>query len=393
MVLGMKICFISSYPPEKEGVGLYTKRLVDNFNIKEIDISVLTFNYKITYKEKNIFQVLGASPKNIIKTYTSLTSIKPDIIHIQYATPVYRIYSLILWILLCIYKKRNKTKLVVTFHEVRRETDLLRLPGIKYYSFISLIADHILVHTEEARHILIKRCRVKPQKISRVPHGLFSINSNLLEGKRHLRKINNVNLTNKKIILFFGYIHIDKGIEDLIAALDILYREYPEEKSNSILLIAGDIRPRKGIFKFFGYLDILYKKKLNKLIRNFRLEDNIAFLGYIKDKDVFPLLNSATVIVMPYKKVEQSGVLNLALNSNIPIIATNIGGLQEILGNTGLTVEPKNIERLMQKINIVINSKYDDTELCKKYARIKKLNSLQITIKQHIKLYTYLSNS
>jgi len=98
----MKICIISSYPPEKEGIGPYTKRLVDNFNIKQIETSVLTFNYKITYKEKNLFQVLGASPKNIIKTYTSLTSIKPDIIHVQYATSVYRMYSLILWILLCI---------------------------------------------------------------------------------------------------------------------------------------------------------------------------------------------------------------------------------------------------------------------------------------------------
>ena len=92
----MKICIISFYPPEKEGVGQFTKRLVGNLNIKEYDISVLTFNYKSIYKEKNIFQILGASPKNIIETYASLTSIKPDIIHIQYTTPVYRMYSVLL---------------------------------------------------------------------------------------------------------------------------------------------------------------------------------------------------------------------------------------------------------------------------------------------------------
>ncbi len=382
----MKICIISSYPPEKEGLGPYTKRLVENFNIKQIETSVLTFDYKITYKKKNIFQVLGASPKNIIKTYTSLTSIKPDIIHIQYATPVYRMYSLILWILLWVYKKRSKVKLVVTFHEVKRETDLLKTLGIIYYSFMSLIADYILVHTEEASHILIEQCSVNRKKISIIPHGLLDIKSNLKSSNRRLKSINNIILTNKKIILFFGYIHIDKGIEDLIVALDILYKEYPEEKSKSVLLIAGDVRPRKGIFKFFGLLDYIYKNKLIKLIKEFKLEDNIKFLGYIKDKDVFPLLSSSAVIVLPYKKVEQSGVLNLALNLNIPIIATNIGGLKEILEETKLTVEPDNPGLIEEKLYMILQNKRPHN-LNKIYAKIRMDNSLNGVINNHYAIY------
>lgn len=382
----MKICFISSYPPEKEGVGQFTKRLVDNFDIKGFEISVLTFNYGIRYKEKNIFQVLGASPKNIIKTYTSLKSINPDIIHVQYATPVYRTYSLLLWLLLWIYKKRNKVNIVVTFHEVARETHILRTPGIKYYSFMSLIADHIIVYTKEARHILIKRCRVDGKKISRIPHGLINIDPDLKSSNKRLESINNVIITNKKIILFFGYIHIDKGIEYLIKALDLLYKKYPIEKSKTLLLISGDVRPRKGLFRIFEIADHLYKRSLIKLIKGFSLEENVKFLGYVKDKDVIPLMRTAKIIVMPYKKVEQSGVLNLALNLNVPVIASNIGGLKELLEKTGLTVESENPRMLAEKLYSTLKNK-QTRNLGKVYARIRTDNSLRRVIDDHISIY------
>jgi glycosyltransferase involved in cell wall biosynthesis len=382
----MKICIISSYPPEKEGVGQFTKRLVDNFDAKEIKPFVLTFDYKFKYSEKNIFQVLGASPGKFFKTYFTLKSINPDIIHLQYATPIYRIYSLLLWSLLCIYKKNNTVNLIVTFHEVGRETELLKIPGIKYYSLMSFIADHIIVHTEEAKKILIKKCNVSTKKISRIPLGLYDINLNLTNNSV-LQTINNIDITNKKIILFFGYIHPDKGIDTLIKAINILYHNHPEENKKSVVLIAGDVRPRKGFFKYFGYLDQRYKNKLINLVKNFKLENNIKFLGYIKEENIASLINSSSVIVMPYKKVEQSGVLNLALNFNIPVIASDIGGLKEILSETNLTVKPENPRLLQKKIYfILVNKKIININII--FAKIRTKNSLKSVINNHILIYS-----
>jgi glycosyltransferase involved in cell wall biosynthesis len=109
-------------------------------------------------------------------------------------------------------------------------------------------------------------------------------------------------------------------------------------------------------------------------------------LGYIKDKDVFPLLSSSTVIVMPYKKVEQSGVLNLALNLNIPIVATNIGGLKEILEETKLTVEPDNPGLIEEKLYLILQNKRPPN-LNKIYAKIRMDNSLRRVIDDHISIY------
>lgn len=382
----MKICIISSYPPEKEGVGRFTKRLVDNFDPYELEISVLTFNYKTEYKEKNIYQTLGASPKNIINTYKLLTTIKPDIIHVQYATPVYRIYSPLLWAVLWGYRTTHRVKIIITFHEVSREIELLKTLGIKYYSLMSKVADQIIVHTNEAKKILIKKCNVNVSKIAVIPLGLFISNASLQAEGKASKIINKVNISSKNNILFFGYIHLDKGIEYLIKALDLLYKEYPIEKSKTLLLIAGEVRPRKGVFRLFEIADHFYKKRLIKLTNELSLEKNVKFLSYIKDKDVIPLMRASRVIVMPYKKVEQSGVLNLALNFNIPVIASNIGGLKELLEDTGLTVKSESPQLLAEKLYFVLKNKRI-SNLGRIYTRIRAINSLEGVIDKHRAIY------
>ena len=131
----MKICFISSYPPDKEGVGVYTKRLVDKLEKNNIDTTILTFKNNLNQDNK-IKQVLSANPINIFRTYNALKKIDFDIIHIQYAISIYRFYSLVLWIILGLFKMVNKNKMVVTFHEIKREIDSLKLIGKIYYKII-----------------------------------------------------------------------------------------------------------------------------------------------------------------------------------------------------------------------------------------------------------------
>lgn len=382
----MKVCFISSYPPAKEGVGCYTKRLVDCLVGMGCEMSVLTFDYKIKYNDKNIYQVLGGLPKNVIGTYLALKKIKPEVIHVQYATSIYGLYSPLLWAILWKYKKESEVRIIVTFHEVSREVGVLKIFGIRCYSAMSAIADQIVVHTNNAKKMLVEKCLIDNFKIHVFPHGLFSLNKNFPAEEKTLKIIEEVDLSNKKVILFFGYIHIDKGIEYLIEAVDILYKKYPTSKLETLLLIAGDVRPRRGLFKFFEIADRLYKKKLIKLVKKFSLEENIKFLGYIKDREVAVVMQNSSMLVMPYRKVEQSGVLNFALGFNMPIVASNIGGLMELLEETGLTFEPENSEILAEKLHFVLENK-KKRELDYIYKKIREKNSLRSVIDKHLIIY------
>jgi len=71
-------------------------------------------------------------------------------------------------------------------------------------------------------------------------------------------------------------------------------------------------------------------------------------------------LQSARCAVLPYMDATQSGVLNLFIAARTPIIANNLPGLQETLGDAGLLVEPGSAADLALALSRLL----DDKELC-----------------------------
>lgn len=349
----IKICFISPYPPGKGGISLYTKRIVDNLRKNNVDVNIIPFN----------------NPKDIKKIYLELNKIKPDIIRLEYTISIYGISSFSLFKLLRKFKRKNKTKLVVNFHEVKRDTDFFGYFGIKYYSLISNLFNKIYVHTNEAKEILIKRCNIHKNKIKIIPHGTYEF-----EEKRNLEKEirKKYNLDNKNVILFFGYIHIDKGIEYLISAGEILFKTYPNLKKDTMILITGDVRHREGFFKIFEKKDRYYLKKLINLKEKLNLKDNVKFIGSIEDKYVYSMINLSKLVVLPYTNAEQSGVLNLVLAVHKPIIASNIGGLGETLKDSGVLVPPKDCNKIAKEMLKLLNNRRYYNSVVKKYIDIER---------------------
>ena len=375
----MRICVISSYPPEKEGVGLYSKRLVENLSKNKINVEVITFSKN---KNKEVEPLLSWNPFIISKFYTKLK--KFDIIHLQYAISIYRIYSLLLFIILYFFKLNNDKKIVVTFHEVKRETDKLGNWGFLYYKWISKIFNRIYVHTEQAKSILIDKCRVSDLKIKVIPHGVFEF-KNKKNLTKEIRK--RYGLGNKKIVLFFGYINKDKGTEYLIKAAREFYDANPKKEKEVVFLIAGSVRPRKGLFKLFQKEDLEYYTSLRDLVKKLNLKEKVIFTGYVREEETYSVFKLSEIIVLPYINVEQSGVLNWALASQRPIIASNIGGLKETLGSPGILVEPRNFKSIANKIERLLADKKYSLSIIKCYKSIISNQSTPKVIKKQIEDY------
>ncbi|OHX68212.1 glycosyltransferase [Flammeovirga pacifica] len=126
---------------------------------------------------------------------------------------------------------------------------------------------------------------------------------------------------NKKTLLFFGFIREYKGIDLLIKAFNQLDDDYQ-------LVIAGEVY---GDFTVY-----------QKLIDQNKNKDRIhCFNQYISDQEVTIYFSAADVCVLPYKSATQSGVTAIALHFEIPIIATNVGGLKELVipGKTGEIIQ------------------------------------------------------
>lgn len=149
---------------------------------------------------------------------------------------------------------------------------------------------------------------------------------------------------NKCKFLFFGAIEEYKGLDLLIKACEEIILE---DITDFSLTIAG-----KGE----------YWKEISNLIQhkshfNTRIE-------FIPDSEIPDLFNSHHFLVLPYLDVTQSGPQMIALNYNLPIIASNHDGFKEYIdhGETGYLFNNKDIDALKTVLKQSINlpqSKYD----------------------------------
>lgn len=386
----MKICMISSYPPEKEGVGIFTKKLVDALRGLQVPIEVLTYHDANATAEPLVHRVLSGKPLSVFEVYHSLNTLRPDLIHLQYATPVYRIYALNVWLGLLLYKRRNKqTKIVLTFHEVKRELDILKYPGVLYYRLMSLLADTILVHTSIAKGLLVNRCKVEAAKIHTINLGLYEF-KNPPSSTYKNELIQTLNIRDKDVLLYFGFIHPDKGVHHLLEAINILMSENPALRNKVQLVLAGSVRPRKGIFKIFGQKDLTYYENLKSLVAKYGLEDSVSFIGYIEESHMSSLFNLAKIFVMPYTNVEQSGVLNVALAAKVPIVASNIGGLKEVLEGNGTLFQAGNEQELASKLAALLTDKKAYEDALSVYSHTQTTDTTSTVASEHQRLYAQL---
>jgi glycosyltransferase involved in cell wall biosynthesis len=128
-------------------------------------------------------------------------------------------------------------------------------------------------------------------------------------------------LPDKKTLLFFGFIRDYKGLDLLINAFDLLDDSYQ-------LVIAGETY---GSFdKYLQQIDSLKNKS-----------QVFVFNDYINDSQVPAFFSAADVCVLPYKSATQSGITSIAYHFDVPLIATNVGGLKESILHmkTGIIID------------------------------------------------------
>lgn len=136
----------------------------------------------------------------------------------------------------------------------------------------------------------------------------------------------------KRTLLFFGFIRDYKGLDLLIQAFGALDDSYQ-------LVIAGET------YGNFEKYDNLINSNTNKQ----RIH---KFIKYISDKEVSTYFSAADVCVLPYKSATQSGITGISYHFELPIIATNVGGLGETIKHekTGLIVEKPIVDDLTNGI-------------------------------------------
>lgn len=377
----LHIAIISPYPPSQDGIADYAAKAVTAIERSpNVTTSIFSFKKDGT-KYKNQFALLSYNPADWLKMYKVIVAKKPHIIHVQFDVSNYMLLIFPLCLLLTALRRKGMGKIVATFHEAYRDKELYGFLSVIFYRFFTRLFHRIYVHTHLSKQCLITAYRTPPEKIACIPHGTNAFVSKK-QNHTELRRRFGIG-KNQKVVLSFGYIYRSKGLEYLIDAIAQLKQR---GETLPAVIIAGEVPKRSGLLRIFQYRNERYLTTLKQHVTQLGLTDTVSFVGFIPKEEVYSVFTLADVTVLPYVSVDQSGVLNFAVAAHTPVIATNIGGIQETLAETGILVPPRDSAAICDALFGILTNTTQQNGLKHAYMRLAQ------TLNTHTVIHTLLAD-
>jgi glycosyltransferase involved in cell wall biosynthesis len=360
----MKVAFVTVYPPSGGGIGDYAAKLVaalGRVGVTKIDIYSLARHGAAHDGQRAI---VSMRPRLWWRLRRELAAGRYDVVHLQFDLSTYLLLVGPLFVILGALRVAGGPRLVATYHDAYADRKLYGPLSVAFYSVFTRLFHRVYVHSSLAECCLVEHYHVPRGKVRRIDHGTFDFPNH---DRNHEELRSRWNLGPAPVVLSFGYIYRSKGIEILIDALRLLDdgdRPVPQ------VIVAGEPAERRGIFRVFQARNQRYLDGLKAMVRDAGLQDAVTFVGYVPGAELFSLFTLADVVVLPYLVVDQSGVLNIAIAAQTPVIASDIGGLGETLADVGIVVAPGSSAALARELDRVLASPDEQDGLRAAYGQL-----------------------
>ncbi|WP_379024295.1 glycosyltransferase [Parapedobacter deserti] len=210
----------------------------------------------------------------------------------------------------------------VIFHTVLEHPDPMQL------SITRKLADKaakVIVMSNKAVQLLRDAYRIPLGKIVSIPHGVPDFEKPDMQATRR-----ELGLPSGNMLLTFGLLGPNKGLETAIKALPAIREQHPDVK----YVILGKTHP--GVLKHLGedYCD-----GLKRLAMEIGVSENLLFISkFVDEKQLHAYLTACNIYLTPYPNVAQitSGTLSYAVGAGAAVVSTPYWHASELLqGNRG----------------------------------------------------------
>ncbi len=342
----MRILIVSTAYPLRGGIAHYNALLASHLS-KRHTVEIITFKRqypKLFFPGKTQEESGGQFPQdgmapapqwvdsinplNWIRVAMKIRRRKPDLLIFKYWLPFFGpCFGTIARLAKC------GTKIKVLFicdnvipHE-RRLGDV----ALTRYAFKP--ADYFIVQSAAVEKDLLRHF---PAAIYRkAPHPVYEIFGAPM-AKYAARKA--LGIAARNVILYFGYIRPYKGVMALLEAMAKLCQTQ-SEIGETLLLVVGE----------FYDDEQKYRRRANEL----NLDSCLRFVAdYVPTAEVAAYFSAADVVALPYLSATQSGIAQIAYHFDKPVIATEVGGLAEVVihEKTGFLAPPNDAPALAESI-------------------------------------------
>lgn len=344
----MRVLLVSPYPPAHDGIASYTRLIRDELLAQGHEAAVISARPS-DVPPPEVLASLPTSPLGSLHLAVSaVRAFAPTVIHIQFAVAAYG--ALTPALLRFIDQVREiGPPVVVTMHEVTRDTESLRAPGRALYRRVARRADHVVVHTETARTTIEEQIVEGPVSVTVIAHPRAELAASQI-GPADLRS--RLSLGEDRIVLALGFIDVDKGLEDLIDAAGLM--AVRAELDRVSVVVAGEVRRRFGVFRVFELRDRLHLRSLQRKVSQLGLDRQVQFVGFVPSDELRAWFELATVVALPYRRSEQSGVASLAAAAGAPLLTSAVGELGAM--STVRPVPPRDPVALARELNAFLTA-------------------------------------
>lgn len=353
----MKIIIVSTAYPLRGGIAHYVALLGDALS-KRHEVHTVTFKRQypsILFPGKTqeeggegahaapAPQIIDSiNPFNWIAVGRALRRQKPDLLIFKYWLPF---FGPCFGTIARVAKRGTGTKVLFICDNVIPHEHRPFDAAFTRYAFRPV--DYFIVQSRTVEHQLSKFWPGASYRLA--PHPVYNIFGSPMD-KAEARRL--LNIRGSRVLLFFGYVRAYKGLHVLLRAIAALPREMDLH-----LMVVGEF-----------YDD---EQKYRMLIRELGLEDRVTINSdYVPNEMVGRYFSASDVVVLPYVSATQSGIAQIAYNFDRPVIATDVGGLAEVIidGETGYVVPPEDASRLAA----AIKKFYDEGREAEFAARVKQ---------------------
>ena len=327
----MKLAYIGTYPPRECGIGTFTMNLYNSMVrnlagrqagnkrpeelIEGFIVAMNDHDQTYDYPEEVKLTIRQEHQRDYLEAVKFINLSGADICVLEHEFGIFGGQNGI-YILPLLH--RLEIPLIVTLHTIVKEPSYNEKAVLKE---ICKMANKIVVMSHKAIEFLTTIYNVDKGKIEFIEHGVPDIQFNQAQSKKEFH------LENRKVLITFGFISRNKGIETVIKALPKVIEKFPEV----IYMVLGKTHP--NVLRYSGEE---YRVYLQHLVKTLNLSKHVLFLNeFINQKELFKYLSASDIYVTPYLNEAQitSGTLSYAIGVGSAVVSTPYWHALELLSD------------------------------------------------------------
>ncbi len=334
------IAFVGDYIPRRCGIATYTSDICEAVAAEypETQCVVGSVNDRpegYDYPERVRFEIEEQKLDSYQRAAHFLNINNVEVVSVQHE---FGIYGGPAGSHLLEFLRDVRKPVVTTLHTVLRDPNADQRAVMEQ---LDLLSNRFIVMAERGRNMLVDIYGVEVSKIDLIPHGVIDmpfIDSNFYKDL--------FGVEGKTVLLTFGLLSPNKGIEFVIDALPAILQLHP----NLVYIVLGATHPQ-----LLSREGETYRRKLERLVEDRGVKEHVIFHNqYVSLEQLKEFIGAADIYITPYLNEAQitSGTLAYTFGAGKAVVSTPYWHAQELLaGERGVLVPFRDSQAIAEGVN------------------------------------------